>query len=261
MQRSSAAVDKYHRAFETAQAKNERSQRVWLLFGANTMLLAVVIAMLHTWLTAIPVAVAAGLMLAWSGRLWRRVDAARRAESDALDEVGADSYLTFQLTRLDRALDSEGHRKRVAHADSALRGAVAEWELLAGDVTVAWYLDHREAVEESALRLFSRNDRRSPMSLALPHPQDDEVEQLARLKDRLAEPAGDGGPIESLPVICDDPLVKLGPERKPQLLEALVDASTRRQVILLTGDPDVAAWARVEALTGEVGLVEAAPVR
>jgi hypothetical protein len=149
----------------------------------------------------------------------------------------------------------------IAYARSAHHAALAEWGLLAGDMPVSWYLDHRNAVEAAALQLRSGPDRRDEMASSPTAEEDHGAERLARLNERLAEPAGADGSTESLPAFCDDPLVELDADAKPPLLEALVAASSRRQVILLTGDPDVAEWARVEALTGEVGLVEAAPVR
>jgi hypothetical protein len=252
-------IDERHRDVEAAQAQHERSQRVSLLLGANAVVLAGIVGILVGWPAAVPLLVAGAAMIGWSIRLWRMVDAARRAETAALDEAGADSYLAFQLSRLDRALDSEGHRQQVAHAASAHRAAIAEWGLLAGDIPVSWYLEHRNEVETAALRLRSGPDRRHQLGDAVD--DDQAAERLARLSEHLSEPVGPDGPSESLPVICDDPLVELHTEAKPPLMEALVAASSRRQVILLTGDPEVAEWARVEALTGEVGLVEAAPVR
>ncbi|HEY5153296.1 MAG TPA: hypothetical protein VIJ47_01085, partial [Acidimicrobiales bacterium] len=70
---------------------------------------------------------------------------------------------------------------------------------------------------------------------------------------------GAGG--ESFPLLVDDALADIDPASKPQLLEMLVKASARQQVIYLTEDEDVAAWARVEAMTGALGLVEPAPAR
>jgi hypothetical protein len=46
---------------------------------------------------------------------------------------------------------------------------------------------------------------------------------------------------------------------KPRLLELLGRSAGEPQIVFLTDDPDVAAWARLEALTGEVSLIEPAP--
>jgi hypothetical protein len=75
---------------------------------------------------------------------------------------------------------------------------------------------------------------------------------LARLDEmRLL---GAGG--ETFPVFLDDPFANLPSETKPGLLELLVTASRAQQIIYLTEDADVAEWARLEALTGDLAIVE-----
>ncbi len=254
-----SAVDDRHRAFEAAQAEHERAQRVWLLFGANAVLLTLPVAVLVGWWAAFPILAAAAAMTAWSFRQWRTVEHGRDAEHEALEQAGARSYMAFQIARLDRVLDSENHRREMSDAAAAHRAALAEWELLAGDVELTWALAHRDEIKEAARRLRANATRENPMALTLSPAEEGTAEHLARLRSRLAltQPQSP----ESLPMFCDDPLIELRQEVKPSILEELVRASEDRQVVLLTGDPDVAAWARVEALTGEVGLVEAAPVR
>ena len=46
---------------------------------------------------------------------------------------------------------------------------------------------------------------------------------------------------------------------KPALLELLRRTAGTPQVILLTDDEDVASWARLEALTGELTVLEPSP--
>jgi uncharacterized protein YhaN len=75
----------------------------------------------------------------------------------------------------------------------------------------------------------------------------------------LLKSIGSGG--ESFPLLLNDALASVDPGVKPELLELLMKASADQQVIYLTDDPDVAEWARVEALTGAMSIVEPAPVR
>ena len=70
---------------------------------------------------------------------------------------------------------------------------------------------------------------------------------------------GAGG--ESFPLLLDDVLSEVDPTMKPELLELLMKASADQQVIYLTQDEDVASWARVEALTGAMAVVEPASER
>ena len=67
---------------------------------------------------------------------------------------------------------------------------------------------------------------------------------------------GPGG--ESFPVILDDPLHAVPSAVKPELLAVIARASASQQIILLTEDPEIADWARVEAITGELSIIEPA---
>jgi ABC-type Mn2+/Zn2+ transport system ATPase subunit len=68
------------------------------------------------------------------------------------------------------------------------------------------------------------------------------------------------GPIrESYPLILDDPFRDVDPSVKPALLALLSRWAGNPQVIFLTEDPDVVDWARVEQITSEISLIEAAP--
>ena len=60
-------------------------------------------------------------------------------------------------------------------------------------------------------------------------------------------------------MILDDAMGGVDPSIKPALLELLVRAAGHPQVLLLTDDADVAEWARIEAMTGDVAIIEAAP--
>ena len=256
-----AAVDAHHRAFEAAQAEQQRRQRVWLLFGANAALLALPVAVLIGWWLAIPLLVLAGGMTAWSARQWQAVEKARRDEREALDAAGADSFMAFQLARVERVLGTEDRRRRLTDAAAAHRAAMAEWGLLAGIISVDWAIAHRDDVREAAVRHREGDARRNKTAASQSPVEGSAVEPLARLRDSLGVRSIGRSTEESLPLICDDPLVDLPASAKAPLLEELLAASKVRQVVFLTGDDEVAAWARVEALTDEIGLVEGAPVR
>src|SRR5690606_847953 len=77
---------------------------------------------------------------------------------------------------------------------------------------------------------------------------------LARLAELRA--MGPGG--ESFPAILDDPFHAVPSSVKPELLSAVARPSAGQQIILLTEDPEIADWARVEAMTGDLSIVEPA---
>ncbi len=169
--------------------------------------------------------------------------------------------MAFQLARVERVLGTEDRRRQLTDAAAAHRAALAEWGLLAGTIGVDWAIAHRDDVRDAAMRLRERDGQRNKVAALQPPVEESAVEPLARLRDNLGVRSIGRSVEESLPLVCDDPLVDLPASAKAPLLEELSAASTFRQVIFLTGDDEVAAWARVEALTGEIGLVEGAPVR
>jgi hypothetical protein len=137
--------------------------------------------------------------------------------------------------------------------------ALNEWKRIAGDVQVDWALDHREEVEAAA---HVRRDisALSALSSTAPEMSDNRATDLARvLVTRLSEVRSFGQNGESYPLILDDPFVELDPGIKPSLLELLGHNVLSPQVIFLTEDEDVASWARLEALTGALSIIEPTP--
>ena len=60
-------------------------------------------------------------------------------------------------------------------------------------------------------------------------------------------------------MILDDSLNNLDSGLKAPLLEMLVRSSSMQQIIFLTEDSDVSDWARVEAITGDLTILEPTP--
>jgi hypothetical protein len=98
------------------------------------------------------------------------------------------------------------------------------------------------------------------MSSTAPDMDDDKATDLARvLVTRLSEVRHFGRGGESYPLFLDDPFVDLEPGLKPSLLELLGHGAASPQLIFLTEDEDVASWARLEALTGALSIIEPTP--
>ena len=82
---------------------------------------------------------------------------------------------------------------------------------------------------------------------------------LARaLVDRLGQLRDFGRDGESFPLILDDPFVDLDPGTQSAVLDLLQHLSASQQIVFLTDDEDVASWARLEALTGALSIIESA---
>jgi hypothetical protein len=122
-------------------------------------------------------------------------------------------------------------------------------------VSVEWALSHHEEIETAA-RLRRELATLGQLSTTAPA-LDDETTALAQsLIAHLGRlrTIGSGG--ESMPLILDDPFTDVAPSTKLTLMELLARTAGTPQVILLTDQDEVATWARLEALTGEVALVE-----
>ncbi len=94
------------------------------------------------------------------------VERAAKAEERALAEAGANSYLGFQLQRVNGLLANDKSRKALMDVAGARRLALGDWQQLAGDIPVDWALANREEIEASA-RLRREVDVLGSLS---PHP-------------------------------------------------------------------------------------------
>ena len=156
-------------------------------------------------------------------------------------------------------LANDTTRKTLMDVAGARRQALAEWQQLAGDIPVDWAIANRDEIQEAS-RLRREVDVLGSISSTVPNLPSDVTGELARvLVTRLAEARALAG--EGMPLLLDDPFQQLDPSVKPLLLELLGRSAGEPQIVFLTEDEDVAAWARLEALTGEVALIEPAPAR
>lgn len=199
----------------------------------------------------------AGVVASIVARL--KLSRASHAEDKALADAGASSYLGFQLQRVNGLLANDANRKVLMDVAGARRDALAEWHQLAGDIPVDWAIaNHDEITAASQLR--REVDALGSMAAGAGGTGVDGEgsDDLAHvLVSHIAEARSAAG--EGMPLLLDDPFRQLDPAMKPRLLELLGRSAGDPQIVFLTEDPDVAAWARLEALTGEVSLIEPAP--
>jgi hypothetical protein len=250
-------IERRHKEFEAAQAQHEQVRHLWFMVGGITAIGAVPAAVVMGPWGAIPLVLAAIVTTALSIVFWRRLESARTLEEQALEDAGAHSYLTFQINRVNETVASEQHRRAMVLAAEYHQAALVEWRLLAGEIPVEWAIERRREIRREATRLASDPDGMAPPPIA-PHPEKSSDDLAYSLLRRLEELRTLGAGGESFPAFLDDPLVSLTASGKAQLLEQISAASKRQQIVLLTQDTDVAAWARVEALTGDLRIIEPA---
>ncbi len=255
-----AQVESTRDRLEAAVDQAEKGRTLAVQVGAVCLGVAALLALFSTLAAAGVVSIGAAVVAAVFF-LRHRVDTAERALREALSDAGADSYLGFHLNRIDTFVSGEQHRRQYAAASEDARDAAARWHALAGDVTVEWVFQHREAIQAAAhLRAHphqrTRQEGREPGS-ALPALVDgeDAGELVDALLHRLTRARRLGSSEESFPLLLDEPFANLDPAAKPALLEVLVKHAGDPQVILLTNDEDVVAWARLEELTGALSII------
>ena len=72
---------------------------------------------------------------------------------------------------------------------------------------------------------------------------------------RLADLRHVGPDGESCPLILDEPLAGIELPVKQWMLELVARTAGSPQIVYLTADADVAAWARIEALAGQLEII------
>lgn len=195
-----------------------------------------------------------GLLL--SLRFRGKVAAALVAEREALTMVNEGDYSSFHRERVGTLLDDDGERRTFMEAVAAHRTSTARWSALAGDTPLAFALDHQAAIRATS-DLHGGMGALQVLSDDVPPVADDVIADLAQTIVARIDAVRAMHPGHSpFPLIVDDPFAELDRSIKPLVLEMLAASAVGVQVIVLTTDPDVTAWARTESLAGTVSVVE-----
>jgi len=251
-------IERRHTEFERAQRQNDSVRHHGIFIGGACAPAAAVARFpLHNTIAALGFLAVAALTTLASIVFRRRMERARSLEADALARAGKESYIGFQLQRVDRMLNGQKSLARVASASEERRLAQDLWQGLAGDITPEWALRHRQEIEALSSRMRgARTGRTGPGGA---HPDIDPAELARWLAARFTALRRVGPAGESLPLVLDDALLGVEAEVKQWILELIGRSAGSPQIIYLTADPDVAAWARMEALAGHLSVLEPAP--
>lgn len=249
-----ARIERHHHTLEEALEQHRRLRRDASMVCATSLLAALPVALVQPTM-AVPI-LAIGLVTILMAFIFRaRVEKVQREEQRALDDAGADSYLGYVVGRVNDLMeDTDSRRRRLAVAEDH-RAAAVRWTRVAGDVSVEWALAHHEEIETAA-RLRKELANLGQISTTAPSLDDDTTALAQALIAHLGRLRSLGSGGESLPLVLDDPFTEVPPSTKLTLMELLARTAGSPQVILLTDQDEVATWARLEALTGEVALVE-----
>jgi len=252
-------IERRHDEFEALQAVAEKFRRASFFAGAFAALAAVPSAMLLNRVAAMIFIIGAAIITAVSLAQNQRMSRARQAEEDALAEAGAKTYLGFHLQRVNSLLESDSARHRLIEASAELELTQDAWRVIAGDVAADWAAEFKDEISEAAERRRVIEATSTTMSSGGNSDTDRGTALADALVARLATVRHIGPSNESLPLILDDALNGLDATLKAPLLELLVRASEDQQIVFMTEDIDVTEWARLEAMTGAVAILEPSP--
>lgn len=246
-------IEQRHEQFERTQVDNEKVRRMTFLAAGFAALLAVPAAALIGTFAVIPLGLVALAAVAVSIVYWQRMEKARTAEEAALADAGAQSYLGFHLQRVNSLLGSDQGRQRLIRAAEEHRQAAQRWHALAGEVDVNWAVANRAEITGAA-RL--RADVQPFLTPEDPSSGDRTAAAAHAVLGRLEQLRSLGPGWESFPALLDEPFQGLDAGTLPAMLELLVRSSEHQQIILLSESATVSEWARVEAMTGAIGVIE-----
>ncbi len=123
-----------------------------------------------------------------------------------------------------------------------------------GEVDVERLADRHAAIERRVAALDARHGGHDllsePGALAEIHD---------RLTGRLARAACAGAHGDPLPLVLDEVFLRVPAERKYDMLDRLHELAESHQLVYLSDDAFVAAWARQQAAAGSITLLESAP--
>ena len=249
-------IEARHGEFENAQTTMEKWRKLTFLLSGGTALCLLPAAMTIGVLAAVPLIIASLASVIASVLMWRRSDAAADAETEALAEAGAQSYLGFHIQRVNGLLSSDQARRRLMQANEEHRDAQKRWSVIAGDTELGWAMRHRDEIQTAV------NLRSQVAGLAFfaedANTADAEVAQsLAHsIVSRLTSLRTLGPGSESFPALFDEPFEGIEGPTLASLLELLARSSEHQQIILMTTDDRVRQWARLESMAGHLGVVE-----
>lgn len=248
-------IEAKHAARVAATDAYERIRLIALTIGTVGALGAVGMSNLDRSSSVLPFLLVALFGAGLALRYRRSVDAAARAERDVLKQAGADDYSSFHYERVSTLLDTDHERRRFMQAVGDHRRAMAAWTEVAGPVPLRFALDHEEQVRATA-ELHAGIGALQTSSASTEVGTDVAAELAQAVRARLEAVRALTGDGEHLPLVVDDPFEGLEPSMKPMLLEMLSAQAGDPQLVIVTADEDVTSWARVEAMTGELAVVE-----
>lgn len=228
---------------EVAQQRLEELSDQWIVAAASLVLISFSVAFITHPFLAIPFMLAA-IGVAWRSWSWHKEhEAAISTELSVLEAFGLESYLDFQLRKVD-VLTKDGNQRRASLLlAEKKRFALEEWHQLVGpDISLDWAATHRPTVAIAAKQAAStaaQNDAAAEsVSLAL----------AGRIRQVTSHP-------EPSPLIVDDIFSNQSDAAVERLLWLVDHHCQQLQFVLLSSDARVLQWAAQRTIARQASIL------
>lgn len=225
---------------------NERLEQLsdqWIVAAAALVLVAFAVALITHPLLSVPF-IGAAMAVGWhSWTSHQRHETALKTEQQILDGFGLESYLDFQLRKVDALTNDTKQRRSTLALVEKRRFALDQWHQLVGpDVTLEWAATHRPTIAATATQLvgttFEQDDKAESVSLAM-------AERI-RAATSQAEPS---------PLLIHDIFFDQGDAAVERLLWLIDHHCQQLQFIVLSSDERVLRWAAERTIARQASIL------
>ena len=243
---ASEQIEQARADVDIAQQQLEEKSNQSIVAAASLALISFFVALITHPLIAIPF-LAAAVGVAYRSWTWHKEhESALATEQHLLDHFGLESYLDFQLRKVDALTNDTQHRRATLTLAERRRFAHEQWRQFVGpDVSLEWAATHRPTISAAANQgpntLFSSDATADATSLAL--------------ADRIREATACG---ESSPLLVDDIFYGQSDEVVEHLLWLIDHHCQQLQFIVMSSDPRVLAWGSERASAHQASVIRLA---
>jgi len=242
---ATAEIEQARTDVEMAQQQLEDLSDQWIVAAASLVLISFTVAFITHPFVAAPFLLAA-IGVAW--RSWNRHkehEAAISTELEVLEQFGLESYLDFQLRKVDALTNDTKQRRTSLLLAERRRFALDEWRQLVGpDISLDWAATHRPTIGTAASQTANAASDADAAAAS-------EAVSLA-LANRIRLATGQAEPS---PLIVDDIFSKQNDAAVERLLWLVDHHCQQLQFILLSSDQRVLQWAAQRAVARHASIV------
>ncbi len=216
-----------------------------IVAASSLVLISFAVAFITHPYVAIPFMLAA-IAVAWRSWSWHKEhEAAISAEQEILQQFGLESYLDFQLRKVDALTNDTKQRRSTLMLAEKRRFALDQWHRLVGaDVTLDWAATHRPTIATAASQPTSTSSDAEAAAAS-------EAVSLA-LANRIRQATAH---TEPSPLIVDDIFSAQGDAAVERLLWLVDHHCQQLQFVLLSSDPRVLLWGAERTIARQASIL------